>query len=132
MERTLFLGEPDARSLELWNINVEVHRRGLELIRPGVSGGEIARELNEIYTGYGLFPNRSFGYGHSFGVLSHHYSREAKLELREDVEICTPYPGFSTQNALPSGSAMTTWPTPLWSPSMRVAPREARRSTSTC
>ena len=25
LERTLFYGEPDARSLELWNINVEVH-----------------------------------------------------------------------------------------------------------
>jgi creatinase len=26
LERTLFFGEPDARSLELWNINVEVHK----------------------------------------------------------------------------------------------------------
>ena len=86
LERTLFLGEPDARSLELWRINVEVHRRGLELIRPGISCGAIARELNEIYAGYGLFANRSFGYGHSFGVLSHYYGREAGLELREDIE----------------------------------------------
>ncbi|NKX56923.1 aminopeptidase P family protein, partial [Arthrobacter mobilis] len=35
LERTMFLGQPDERSLELWNINVEVHRRGLELIKPG-------------------------------------------------------------------------------------------------
>ena len=70
LERTLFLGEPDARSLELWNINVEVHRRGLELIKPGAVCRDIAAELNEIYVGYGLLPNRTFGYGHSFGVLS--------------------------------------------------------------
>lgn len=31
-------------------------------------------------------PNRTFGYGHSFGVLSHYYGREAGLELREDIE----------------------------------------------
>ena len=86
LERTLFLGEPDARSLELWNINVEVHRRGLELIKPGAVCRDIAAELNEIYVGYGLLPNRTFGYGHSFGVLSHYYGREAGLELREDIE----------------------------------------------
>ena len=27
-----------------------------------------------------------FGYGHSFGLLSHYYGREAGLELTEDVE----------------------------------------------
>ncbi|MEO9247352.1 aminopeptidase P family protein [Citricoccus nitrophenolicus] len=86
LERTLFLGQPDERSLELWNINVEVHRRGLELIKPGAVCQDIAHELNEIYIGHGLLPNRTFGYGHSFGVLSHYYGREAGLELREDIE----------------------------------------------
>lgn len=86
LERTLFFGEPDARSLELWNINVEVHLAGLELIKPGSSCAQIAEELNEIYIGYDLLPNRTFGYGHSFGVLSHYYGREAGLELREDID----------------------------------------------
>jgi len=86
LERTLFLGQPDQRSLELWNVNVEVHRRGLELIKPGAVCKDIAAELNEIYVGYGLLPNRTFGYGHSFGVLSHYYGREAGLELREDID----------------------------------------------
>ncbi|WP_313811248.1 M24 family metallopeptidase [Glutamicibacter sp.] len=86
LERTLFLGEPDARSLDLWNVNVEVHRRGLELIKPGAVCKDIAAELNEIYISHGLLPNRTFGYGHSFGVLSHYYGREAGLELREDID----------------------------------------------
>ena len=30
--------------------------------------------------------NRTFGYEQSFGLLSHYYEREARLELREDVE----------------------------------------------
>lgn len=86
LERTMFLGQPDERSLELWNINVEVHRAGLELIKPGAVCKDIAAQLNEIYIGYGLLPNRTFGYGHSFGVLSHYYGREAGLELREDID----------------------------------------------
>ncbi|HET8604790.1 MAG TPA: M24 family metallopeptidase [Marmoricola sp.] len=86
LERTLFFGEPDQRSLELWNINVEVHRAGLELIKPGISCSEIAHRLNEIYISHDLLPNRTFGYGHSFGVLSHYYGREAGLELREDID----------------------------------------------
>ncbi|ATG51216.1 creatininase [Brachybacterium vulturis] len=86
LERTLFFGEPDAESLRMWNVNVEVHRAGLELIRPGAVCKDIAAALNEIYIGYGLLPNRTFGYGHSFGVLSHYYGREAGLELREDID----------------------------------------------
>ena len=86
LERTLFLGEPEPRALRLWEINVEVHRRGCELIRPGARCRDIAAELNEIYSRHGLLDFRTFGYGHSFGTLCHYYGREAGLELREDVD----------------------------------------------
>ncbi|MEO6942676.1 MAG: aminopeptidase P family protein [Terrimesophilobacter sp.] len=86
LERTLFYGEPDARSLELWEINVQVHKRGMELIKPGAVCKDIAAELNEIFVSHGLLANRTFGYGHSFGVLGHYYGREAGLELREDID----------------------------------------------
>ena len=86
LERTLFFDHAGDRALELWEINCKVHRRGLELIRPGAVCGEIARELNEIYASHGLLDNRTFGYGHSFGTLCHYYGREAGLELREDIE----------------------------------------------
>lgn len=33
-----------------------------------------------------LLKYRSFGYDHSFGILSHYYGREAGLELREDID----------------------------------------------
>ena len=86
LERTLFYGEPSAEHLRLWEVNVAVHRRGLELIKPGAVCKDIAAELNEMYEAEGLLPNRTFGYGHSFGVLSHYYGREAGLELREDID----------------------------------------------
>lgn len=77
---------PSDRHMELWETNVKVHRRGMELIKPGVRCCDIARELNEIYLEKDLLKYRTFGYGHSFGVLSHYYGREPGLELREDVE----------------------------------------------
>ena len=86
LERTLFAEECSDEHLRLWKINVEVHEAGLALIRPGARCCDIAAELNAIYEGYGLLDYRTFGYGHSFGVLSHYFGREAGLELREDVE----------------------------------------------
>lgn len=86
LERTLFFDHCDDASLRYWQINVEVHERGLELIQPGARCGDIATELNEIYASHGVLERRTFGYGHSFGVLSHYYGREAGLELREDID----------------------------------------------
>jgi creatinase len=86
LERTLFFHSCTRRERELWEINVTVHRRGLELVRPGARCKDIALELNDIYRGHGLLDARTFGYGHSFGTLCHYYGREAGLELREDIE----------------------------------------------
>ena len=86
LERTLFLDHATDRHLELWEVNCKVHRRGLELVRPGVRCCDIAHELNDIYREHDLLQYRTFGYGHSFGVLSHYYGREAGLEIREDIE----------------------------------------------
>ena len=86
LERTLFLGHASDEHLRLWEVNCEVHRRGQELIKPGVRCCDIAHELNEIFAKHDLLKYRTFGYGHSFGTLSHYYGREAGLELREDIE----------------------------------------------
>ena len=86
LERTLFFHHATKRQLELWEINCEVHRKGLELVRPGIKCCEIAAELNEVFLHHDLLQYRTFGYGHSFGSLSHYYGREAGLELREDIE----------------------------------------------
>ena len=86
LERTLFLNNADDASLKAWEANIKVHKRGLELIRSGVKCSEICHELNDIFAQLGYLQYRTFGYGHSFGVLSHFYGRETGLELREDVD----------------------------------------------
>ena len=86
LERTLFCEHVSDEHLRLWEINCQVHERGLELLWPGARCQEIAAELNEIYRAHDLLQYRSFGFGHSFGVLCHYYGREAGVELREDVD----------------------------------------------
>ncbi|MAH02770.1 MAG: creatininase [Candidatus Pelagibacter sp.] len=86
LERTLFLNNVDDASLKAWETNIKIHKRGLELIKPGVKCSEICHELNDLFAQLGYLQYRTFGYGHSFGVLSHFYGREAGLELREDVD----------------------------------------------
>lgn len=86
LERTLFAETATDEHLRLWEFNCKVHDRGKDLLVPGRKCSEVARELNEIYAEADLLQYRSFGYGHSFGVLCHYYGREAGLELREDCE----------------------------------------------
>ncbi|MEC7810445.1 MAG: aminopeptidase P family protein, partial [Actinomycetota bacterium] len=70
LERTLFYKEASEENIRLWEINCQVHEAGKELLKPGAVCGEIAKELNQIYAEYDLLQYRTFGYGHSFGVLS--------------------------------------------------------------
>ena len=86
LERTLFIGEPDTASLTLWEANVGAHELGLSLIREGATCAGICAQINDYFAERDLLQYRSFGYGHSFGLLSHYYGREAGLELREDID----------------------------------------------
>jgi creatinase len=86
LERTMFVDEVDAASLGYWQANIEAHELGMSLMKPGVSCAEITHAINDFFAERDLLQYRSFGYGHSFGVLSHHYGREAGLELREDID----------------------------------------------
>ena len=86
LERTLFLNEVDEASFKAWEANIKVHKKGIELIKPGAKCSDICYELNGLFAELGYLQYRSFGYGHSFGVLSHFYGRESGLELREDID----------------------------------------------
>lgn len=86
LERTLFLGHVDADSLRIWQANVAAHELGLSLLKPGARCCDVTAAINDFFAQHDLLQYRSFGYGHSFGVLSHYYGREAGLELREDID----------------------------------------------
>ncbi len=86
LERTMFAGEVDAESLSVWEANVGAHELGISLLQPGASCAEVTHQINAFFEERDLLQYRTFGYGHSFGVLSHYYGREAGLELREDID----------------------------------------------
>ena len=86
LERTLFCEEASDEHLRIWEVNCLVHDEGKKLLVPGAVCSDVAAALNEIYAEHDLLKYRTFGYGHSFGVLCHYYGREAGLELREDID----------------------------------------------
>ncbi len=91
LERTMFVGEVDDASLSIWQGNIAAHEFGMSLLKPGATCAAITRAINAFLEERDLLQYRTFGYGHSFGVLSHYYGREAGLELREDVDtVLTP------------------------------------------
>jgi creatinase len=86
LERTMFVREVDSASLAYWEANVAAHEYGMSLLKPGASCAEVTAKINQFFEERQLLQYRTFGYGHSFGVLSHYYGREAGLELREDID----------------------------------------------
>ncbi|KAB2882083.1 MAG: M24 family metallopeptidase [Albidovulum sp.] len=86
LERTMFVREVDNASLKIWEANVAAHEYGMSLLKPGAKCSDITAKINEFFEERQLLQYRTFGYGHSFGVLSHYYGREAGLELREDID----------------------------------------------
>ena len=86
LERTMFVEEVDPASLKIWEANVAAHEYGMSLLKPGRNCSEITGLINEFLAERQLLQYRTFGYGHSFGLLSHYYGREAGLELREDID----------------------------------------------
>ncbi|MDB5659615.1 MAG: peptidase [Cypionkella sp.] len=86
LERTMFVKEVDPASLRIWEINIAAHELGMSLLKPGASCAEVTAKLNTFFEEHQVLQYRTFGYGHSFGVLSHYYGREAGLELREDID----------------------------------------------
>ncbi|WP_439154142.1 aminopeptidase P family protein [Yoonia sp.] len=86
LERTLFVGTVDDASRAIWEANVAAHEYGMSLLVPGAKCSEVTAKINAFLEDRNLLQYRTFGYGHSFGVLSHYYGREAGLELREDID----------------------------------------------
>jgi Xaa-Pro aminopeptidase len=94
--RTIMLGKPDAKQLEIYNTVLEAQSRAIEAIKPGVTGGaidEIARDCI-IKSGYGdCFGH---GLGHGLGLHIHDdrvLSKGSEIVLEQGM-IFTVEPGI--------------------------------------
>ena len=57
LERTLFIGEPDAASLKIWEANVGAHELGISLIKQGATCAGICEEINRYFADLDLYCN---------------------------------------------------------------------------
>ena len=79
LERTLFVGDVDLVSLAIWEANVAAHEYGTSLLKLGISCAEVGHKINAFFEEWDLLNYRTFGYGHSLGLLRHYYGHEAGL-----------------------------------------------------
>ena len=110
LERTMFVEQVDDASRAIWEANVGAHEYGMSLLKPGATCAEVTQKINAFFAERDLLQYRTFGYGHSFGVLSHYYGREAGLELREDIDtvlepgmVISMEPMLTIPNGQPGG-----------------------------
>ena len=83
LERSLVFGPISDKVQKYFDIQVEVHHAGIEALKPGVRLGDIDDAvINPIYEKYGLLENRTFGTGHSFGIMGYWYGRDELGEIR--------------------------------------------------
>ncbi|QAY66259.1 M24 family metallopeptidase [Paenibacillus protaetiae] len=86
LTRTVVVGKPSAKHLEIYNIVLEAQLHALEHIRPGMSGHEADALARDIIAKYGYGDNFGHSTGHGFGVEVHEQPRLA----RNSTSVLTP------------------------------------------
>lgn len=94
--RTIWLGELDAKSQEIWQIVRKAHDTALEAVKPGLQGYELDKIARDIITeaGYGEYFSHSLGHG--VGLAVHEgpgLRRESRTVLTPGM-TCTIEPGI--------------------------------------
>ena len=83
LERSLVFGSMSDEVRKYFDIQVEVHQAGIEALKPGARLGDIDDAvITPIYEKHGLLENRTFGTGHSFGIMGYWYGRDELGEIR--------------------------------------------------
>jgi creatinase len=82
LERSLVLGHLPNEIRKPFEVNVAAHKAGIDAVRAGVRCSDIDKVIDPIYEEAGYLENRTFGTGHSFGILGFWYGREEGGELR--------------------------------------------------
>ncbi|MFT7474536.1 MAG: creatinase [Verrucomicrobiales bacterium] len=83
LERSLVMGPMSDEVRKYFEIEVEVHHSGISALRPGIRLGDIDEEfINPIYRKHGLLDARTFGTGHSFGIMHYWFGRDEIGEIR--------------------------------------------------
>lgn len=73
--RTIFLGEPDEKQREVYNIVLEAQVAAVEAMKPGMIGKDVDAVARDIIKAKGYGENFGHGLGHSLGIGTHDGAR---------------------------------------------------------
>ena len=93
--RTIVVGQPTARQLEMYNLVLKAQEAALEGMRPGMTGKEVDALAREVFIEAGYGDNFGHGLGHSLGLAIHESPRLSPLDesVLEPGMVLTVEPG---------------------------------------
>ena len=96
LTRTIVVGKPDPKFLEIYDIVLTAQRTAEELIKSGMTGDEGHMFAHDVIAEAGYGENFGHGLGHGVGLLVHEAPRVAKASNDElmDGMIVTVEPGI--------------------------------------
>ena len=96
LTRTIVVGKPDSRFLEIYDIVLVAQRTAEELVRSGMGGEQAHMLAHSVIAEAGYGENFGHGLGHGVGLLIHEAPRLAKMSKDElkDGMIITIEPGI--------------------------------------
>ncbi|MEA1986059.1 MAG: Xaa-Pro peptidase family protein [Candidatus Marinimicrobia bacterium] len=71
MTRTIFIGDPDEKQKEIYNIVSKAQMLGIENVKPGISGKELDSLARDYITDKGYGEYFGHGLGHGIGLVVH-------------------------------------------------------------
>lgn len=94
--RTIFIGAPDTRHTEIYQIVLEAQKAGIEALKPGLSGKEVDAAARKVINKAGYGEYFGHGLGHSLGLEIHENPRLSphENEIIRPGMILTVEPGI--------------------------------------
>lgn len=85
LERSMYWGHIPNEAMSYFKTNVTAHYAGLKALKAGVKCSSIDQHINQVYEEAGIDwrTKRSFGTGHSLGIMTYWFGREEGGELRQ-------------------------------------------------
>jgi Xaa-Pro aminopeptidase len=96
LTRTIVIGKPEAKFLEIYDIVLTAQRTAEELVASGMSGEEAHMLAHNVIAEAGYGDNFGHGLGHGVGLMVHEaprLARQSKDELTDGM-VATIEPGI--------------------------------------
>jgi Xaa-Pro aminopeptidase len=100
MTRTIFLGKPTSKQVQIYNIVIEAQKRAIDSIKPGFLSNEIDKVARSLIEENGFGDFFGHGLGHGVGIEVHEnpkLSHKSETKLEPGMVI-TVEPGIYIEN----------------------------------